>query len=79
MIELIFQQCGSRCLSAALPTIGVLEQALLVTGKLTMRRATNASLTAKFIGVVVTALVVGTAVSLAVVLLMMAVAPSAAR
>ena len=33
---------------------------------------TAASLTAKFIGVVVTALVVGTAVSLAVVLLLMA-------
>jgi|EndMetStandDraft_8_1072994.scaffolds.fasta_scaffold5095516_1 hypothetical protein len=40
---------------------------------------TGASLTAKFIGVVVTALVVGTAVSLAVVLLLMAVAPWAAR
>jgi hypothetical protein len=39
---------------------------------------TGASLTAKFIGVVVTALVVGTAVSLAVVLLLMAVAPWAA-
>ena len=48
-------------------------------GLLAMRRATNASLTAKFIGVVVTALVVGTAASLAVVLLLMVVAPWAAR
>jgi hypothetical protein len=40
---------------------------------------TGAGRTAKFIGVVVTALVVGTAVSLAVVLLLMAVAPWAAR
>jgi hypothetical protein len=36
----------------------------IIEGKLTMRRATNASLTAKFIGVVATALVVGTAASL---------------
>jgi hypothetical protein len=40
---------------------------------------TAASLTAKFIGAVVTALFVSIGVSLAVVLLLMAAAPSAAR